>query len=131
MVSKQKFQYIDPSAQVNLEAYIGDGVYISEFVLVRDATISDGVILKPYAIVSKGCFVGEDTTIGPGAMLLHEDVLGKHKPSKIGKNCYLGAKAVVLPGVSICDNVTIGACALVMNDITESGTYVGVPCHKL
>ena len=49
-------------------------------------------------------------------------------PVKIGKNCWLGAGVVVLPGVSIGDNTVIGAGSVVTKDIPANVVAVGTPC---
>lgn len=48
-------------------------------------------------------------------------------PVKIGSNVYLGRDTVVLPGVTIGDNVVVGAGAIVTNDIPSNSVAVGVP----
>ncbi len=50
---------------------------------------------------------------------------------EIGNNVFIGARATILPNVSICDNVFIAAGALVASSITESGIYGGVPARKI
>ncbi len=50
---------------------------------------------------------------------------------KVGNGTWIGAGAVVSNNVSICGEVTVGAGAVVVKDITESGTYVGVPARKI
>ena len=49
----------------------------------------------------------------------------------IGKNVWLGAGAIVLPGVTIGDNSVIGAGAVVSRDIPANVVAVGVPCRVL
>lgn len=49
----------------------------------------------------------------------------------IGKYCFVGAGVVIIPGIKICDEVIIGAGAVVVKDITEPGTYAGVPAKKI
>ena len=46
--------------------------------------------------------------------------------TKLGSNVSVGSNATILP-VSICDNVVIGAGAVVTKNITKSGIYVGNP----
>ena len=50
---------------------------------------------------------------------------------KIGKSCFIGSGAVVANGVTIVDECTVGAGGVVTEEITESGTYVGIPVKKL
>jgi acetyltransferase-like isoleucine patch superfamily enzyme len=50
------------------------------------------------------------------------------KKTCIGNNVSIGSNATILP-VSICNNVVIGAGAVVTQDITESGVYAGNPAR--
>jgi len=50
---------------------------------------------------------------------------------KVGKYTMIGAGATVSNNVSICADCMIGAGAVVVKDIVDSGTYVGVPARKL
>lgn len=53
------------------------------------------------------------------------------KPIKIGDNCWIGGSTVVLPGVSIGNNVVIGAGSVVTKDIPDNVIAVGNPCRVL
>lgn len=53
------------------------------------------------------------------------------KPIKIGNNVYIGYGSVILPGVTIGDNVVIGACALVSKNIPSNSVAVGVPARVI
>lgn len=52
-------------------------------------------------------------------------------PIHIGKNCWLGAGVIVVPGVTIGDNSVIGAGAVVTKDIPANVVAVGTPCKVL
>ena len=52
-------------------------------------------------------------------------------PVHIGKNCWLGAGVIVLPGVTIGDNAVIGAGSVVTKDIPSNVVAVGNPCKVL
>ena len=54
----------------------------------------------------------------------------KWKSTIIGNHVSIGSNATILP-VNICDNVVIGAGAVVTKDIIKPGTYVGNPAKKL
>ena len=49
---------------------------------------------------------------------------------KIGKNVWLGAHVVVLPGVEIGDNAVIGAGAVVIKNVPAGETWLGVPARR-
>lgn len=49
----------------------------------------------------------------------------------IGKNCWIGAGAVIVPGVTIGDNVVIGAGSIVTKNIPDNVVAVGNPCRVL
>ena len=49
---------------------------------------------------------------------------------RIGEFTFVGSGAVVANGVSIANNVVIGAGAVVCSDINDSGTYIGMPARK-
>jgi len=86
-------------------------------------------------------FVGDGTMFGPNVILataghpilpvLREKQYQFNMSIHIGKNCWLGAGAVVLPGVTIGDNSVIGAGSVVTKDIPANVVAVGNPCKVL
>ena len=52
-------------------------------------------------------------------------------PVRIGNNCWIGAGAVILPGVTVGDNTVIGAGSVVTHDIPSGVIAVGVPCKVM
>ena len=53
------------------------------------------------------------------------------RPVKIGDRAWIGARAMILPGVTIGDDVVIGAGSVVARDCLEPGVYVGSPARKV
>ena len=86
-------------------------------------------------------YVGDYTMFGPNVTVataghpidptLRKKGLQYNAPVRIGKNCWLGAGAIVLPGVTIGDNVVIGAGSVVTRDIPSDVVAVGNPCRIL
>lgn len=86
-------------------------------------------------------FVGDNTMIGPNVIIataghpvlprLREKGYQYNMPVKIGKNCWLGAGVIVLPGVTIGDNTVIGAGSVVTKDIPSGVVAYGNPCRAL
>ena len=52
-------------------------------------------------------------------------------PVSIGRNCWLGAGVIVLPGVTIGDDTVIGAGSVVTGDIPSGTVAAGCPCRVL
>ena len=83
--------------------------------------------------------IGNDTIFGPGVSIHAENHNFKdldkpirlqgatRKGIKIGKNCWIGSKVIILDGVNIGDNVIIGAGAVVTKDIPDYAIAAGVP----
>lgn len=86
-------------------------------------------------------YVGDYTMFGPNVTIataghpilpeLREKVYQYNFPVRIGRNCWLGAGVVVLPGVTIGDNVVIGAGSVVTKDIPSNVVAVGNPCKVI
>lgn len=86
-------------------------------------------------------YVGDCTMFGPNVVVataghpilpeLREKALQFNMPVHIGRNCWLGAGVIVLPGVTIGDNSVIGAGSVVTKDIPANVIAVGNPCRVL
>lgn len=86
-------------------------------------------------------YVGDYTMIGANVTMaaagqpiepqLREQGCQFNKPVRIGKNCWIGAGVIFVPGVTIGDNVVIGAGSVVTKDLPESVVAVGNPCKIL
>ncbi|MBQ2282086.1 MAG: sugar O-acetyltransferase [Kiritimatiellae bacterium] len=86
-------------------------------------------------------YIGDYTLLGPNVVIataghpilpeLREKAFQYNAPVHIGRNCWLGAGVIVLPGVTIGDNSVIGAGAVVTKDIPAGVIAVGNPCRVL
>ena len=83
-------------------------------------------------------YIGDYTMIGPNVTIataghpilpeLRKKGLQYNMPVHIGVNCWIGAGAIILPGITIGDNVVIGAGSVVTKDIPSDVIAVGNPC---
>lgn len=83
--------------------------------------------------------IGDNVSIGPGVQLITvnhpTDVelrltgVMYARPISIGNACWIGSRATILPGASIGQGCTIGACAVVSGHIPEYSVAVGVPAR--
>lgn len=86
-------------------------------------------------------YVGDATMFGPNVTIataghpilpeLREQAYQYNMPVHIGKNCWLGAGVIVMPGVTIGDNTVIGAGSVVTKDIPANVVAVGNPCRVM
>ena len=60
---------------------------------------------------------------------LYGDILGSCGKVKIGNNVFIGVKTTILKGVTVGDNVSIGANSLVNKDLPSNGVYAGNPAR--
>ena len=86
-------------------------------------------------------YVGDYTMFGPNVIIatgghpllpeLREKGYQYNAPVHIGRNCWIGAGAIIVPGITIGDNVVIGAGSIVTKDIPSNVLAVGNPCKVL
>ncbi len=60
-----------------------------------------------------------------------DDSTGEHRPIVIGKRCFIGGSAMILPGVVIGDESIVGAGAVVMEDVPPRTIVGGNPARVL
>jgi acetyltransferase-like isoleucine patch superfamily enzyme len=119
---------------------IGDDCFIGPFVEIqKDVRIGARCKVQSHAFVCELVSIGDDCFIGHGVMFVN-DLFQTGGPARgdktlwksttIGSRVSLGSNATILP-VRICDDVVIGAGAVVTKDITQPGIYAGNPARLL
>ncbi len=121
--------YIEPPFHANFggaHVHFGKNIYANfNLTLVDDTHI----------------YVGDYTMFGPNVTVataghpilpeLREKMYQYNFPVHIGKNCWIGAGVVIVPGITIGDNVVIGAGSVVTKDLPSNVVAVGNPCRVL
>ena len=119
--------YLEPPFHANwggAHIHLGDSIYANfNFTAVDDSHI----------------YIGSYTMIGPNVTVataghpilpeLREKAYQFNMPVHIGRNCWIGAGAVIMPGVTIGDNSVIGAGSVVTKDIPANVVAYGNPCR--
>jgi acetyltransferase-like isoleucine patch superfamily enzyme len=140
-----------------VDVTLGSNVTIVEPVNVYGCSLGDGVFVGPFVEIQKGVIIGArsriqshsfvcelveigaDCVVAHGVMFINDSFAsgaparGRRelwKPTRIGSRVSIGSNATILP-VSICDDVVVGAGAVVTRDITEPGVYAGNPARLL
>lgn len=118
--------YIEPPFYANLGCWnvkFGKGVYANfHLTMVDDGeiTVGDYTLFGPNVTVA--------TASHPFNHDLRSRGLQYNLPVHIGKNCWIGSGALIMPGVTIGDNVIIGAGSVVTKDVPSGVIAFGNPC---
>lgn len=121
--------YIEPPFYANMGAahiHFGKNVYCNFGVTMVDDThiyVGDHTMFGPHVTVA---------TAGHSILPeLRRKGYQYNAPVRIGENCWIGAGALIMPGVTIGDNVVIGEGSVVTKDTPSDVIAVGVPCRVL
>lgn len=121
--------YIEPPFHSNFggrHCHFGKNMYANFNLTCVDDThiyVGDGTLLAPNVVLA--------TAGHPIDAELRRKGYQYTAPVRIGKNCWLGAGVIVVPGVTIGDNVIIGAGSVVTKDLPDNVVAVGNPCKIL
>jgi acetyltransferase-like isoleucine patch superfamily enzyme len=118
---------------------IGDGTFVGPFVEIQKGVkIGKRCRIQSHSFICELVTIGDDCFISHGAMFINDVFVAGGpaeqpqlwRPTKLGNRVSVGTNATILP-VTICDQVVVGAGAVVTKDISEPGIYVGNPARLL
>jgi len=120
--------FITPPIQMDygINTHLEDGVYMNFGCVILDCAridIGEGTLFAPNVQLYAATHPTDPETRKSGLELAF--------PIKIGKNCWIGGGAIILPGVTIGDNTTIGAGSVVTKNIPANVVAVGNPCRVI
>ena len=115
---------VHPHAVVSPTARIGVGIAIMAGAVINaEATIGDLAIVNTGATVDHDCVVGASAHIAPQTALAG--------CVTVGDGAFLGAGVRVIPGMAIGGGATVGSGAVVISDIGQGVTAVGIPARDI
>ncbi|MFS0637356.1 acetyltransferase [Mesobacillus foraminis] len=115
---------IHPSAVIGGEVKIGVGTVVMPGSVINTSTkVGKGCILNTGATIDHDNLIEDYVHISPGAHLAGT--------VKIGKGTWLGIGSVVRNNIIITNHCTVGAGSVVVKNITEPGTFLGVPARRV
>lgn len=117
-----------------------ENVFVGPFVEIQKGVeIGARTKIQSHSFICELVTIGHDCFIGHGVMFINDTFASgrpaggdssKWKHTRIGNQVSIGSNATILP-VSICDDVVIGAGAVVTRNISEPGVYAGNPAKKI
>ncbi len=115
---------VSPLARVARQAQIGFGTVVMHYALVNNLVeVAENCIVNSYASIEHGSKIGAHSHISTRATV--------NGDCRVGERCLIGSCATLLQGVSVASESVIGASALVNKDVTQKGTYLGIPARKV
>jgi sugar O-acyltransferase (sialic acid O-acetyltransferase NeuD family) len=118
------FSYIHDTAIVGSQVIISSGSFVGPH-----CVLTCNITLGEHSLLLRSNHVGHDTTAGNFLSMMGGAIVNGN--CKLGEQCYLGSNSSIREKIHITDNVTIGMNACVVKNISQPGTYVGVPCYKV
>ena len=122
------------------ECKLDDDCFVGPFVEIQKGVkVGARTRVQSHAFICELVEIGPDCFIGHGVMFVNDTFAsggparGRRelwKPTRIGARVAIGSNATLLP-VTVCDDVVIGAGAVVVDDIDRPGVYAGNPARFL
>lgn len=99
-------------------------------------TLGDGVRISGKARLDythpTGLHIGDHTIITPGVQIFTHDFVGsRHLDTRIGRCCFIGAGAIILPGTTIGDHCVVAAGSVVTRDVPAHSVVAGNPASVI
>ena len=115
---------VHPSAVIAKSVHIDVGsVVMAGAVINPDTKIGKGVIVNTSSSIDHECVIHDFCHISVGSHLAGNVI--------VGEESWIGAGAIVSNNVSITSGSIIGAGSVVIRDIEDKGTFIGVPARKI
>lgn len=122
--TKNIISLVHPDAVIGEDVSIGEGTVIMAGTVINSGTvIGKGCIINTCSSIDHDCIIGDYVHVSVGVHIAGTGI--------IGKGTWVGIGASVSNNLSICGSCMIGAGTLVVKDITEPGTYVGIPAKRI
>ncbi|MBO5408675.1 MAG: acetyltransferase [Clostridia bacterium] len=110
-------------------------------VIAEGVTIGEGTCVMANAVINADARVGKHCIINTASVIEHDNQISDYVHLSpvaalagtvtVGERTHVGIGAKVKNNTDICADVMVGAGTVVVNSITEKGTYVGVPARKV
>jgi len=112
------YSYIEDTCEIGYGNIICNGVIIN-----GNSKIGNFNLVNTNVIIEHDCYVGNFNNISPRCTICGECYIGNYNMIGVGAN--------IIQSIMIGDDIVVGAGGVVINELVDSGTYVGIPCKKI
>ncbi len=120
----QAVTLIHPGARIGPRVRLAEGTIVA-----AGSTLTTDIYVGSFCIINLHVTIGHDSSLDEGVTL--HPAVNLAGGSHIGAGSELGTGAIVLPNISLCPGIILGAGAVANRNITVKGTYVGVPAKQI
>jgi len=127
--------------KLKLMGFILPNIIDSSAIISQYVTFGDAVIIFPGVIINAEVSIGNNVIIATGSSIDHESVIKDHvlvsagvtigAGNVINESALIGQGSKLISHVAVGKGVLVGAGAVVVTDIIEAGTYIGIPAKKM
>ena len=129
-----KHTFVNPNSQL-----VPENMYLDDYVVIQDNTnfisLNGKLYVKKYSVISSGCIIVPSPhvlKVGVPFYLNAQYHIGDvNKDIVIEEDCWIGAGAILLPGVTIRRGTVVGAGAVVTKDTLPYSVVAGVPAKLI
>jgi acetyltransferase-like isoleucine patch superfamily enzyme len=107
--------------QIGAHGFVGRGTQIE---VSHEVSIGDGALIAPGVYITD-----HNHAMDPGSPMWQQSC--RAAPVRIGRDVWIGTRAVILPGVSIGDGAVVAAGAVVNRDVRPRAIVAGVPAGEI
>lgn len=110
-------------------------------IIATDVNIMEGTVIMAGVVINSSSKIGKGCIINTSSSLDHDIVIedyvhvspGAHIAGSVhvGKGSWIGIGSIISNNITVCNDCIVGAGGVVIKDIVEAGTYVGVPVRRI
>jgi sugar O-acyltransferase (sialic acid O-acetyltransferase NeuD family) len=116
-------------------------IHPTALIMGQNVVIGEGSFIGAYSILTTNIKIGKHSILNRGNQVGHDSVIGNYFSAmpgaivsgnvKIGNEVYMGNNSSIKEKIVVGNNIIIGMNSGVVKNITEPGTYVGLPSKKI
>jgi sugar O-acyltransferase (sialic acid O-acetyltransferase NeuD family) len=110
-------------------------------IIGKEVMVDSGTVVMAGTVINSSTSIGKGCIVNTGSTIDHDNIIedyvhispGAHLAGSvsIGEGTWIGVGSIISNNIIVCKNCTVGAGGVVVKNITEVGTYIGVPVKRI